>query len=138
MQQHLGKYEKLFCAVALILHLSSGEIGPVKKESAERALEWCKYLAAHARRIYSLSGSAKVGSAQALGRHLKNSGLKDGFTVRDVERKNWSALKTPATINSAIAILEERGWLKGVDDSENKVGRQTTRYFINPAVMRSS
>ena len=90
------------------------------------------------RRIYSLSGSARVGSAQALGRHLKNSGLKDGFTVRDVERKNWSALKTPAAINSAIAILEERGWLKGVDDSENKVGRQTTRYFINPAVMRSS
>ena len=138
MQQHLGKYEKLFCAVALILHLSSGEIGQVKKESAERALEWCKYLAAHARRIYSLSGSARVGSAQALARHLKNSGLKDGFTVRDVERKNWSALKTPAAINSAIAILEERGWLKGVDDSENKVGRQTTRYFINPAVVRSS
>jgi len=136
MQQHLGKYEKLFCAVALILHLSSGEIGPVKKESADRAQAWCNYLAAHARRIYSLTGSSRVTTAQALARHLKNNGIKDGFTIRDVERKNWGALKTPAAINSAIAILEERGWLKSVGDSENKVGRQTTRYFINPAVLR--
>jgi len=27
MQQHFGKFEKLFCSIALILHLAEGSIG---------------------------------------------------------------------------------------------------------------
>ena len=34
MQQHLGKFEKLFCALALILHLAEGRSGPVQADSA--------------------------------------------------------------------------------------------------------
>ena len=83
MQQHFGKYEKLFCAIALILHLSDGSIGPVTARSAWRAAAWCEYLAGHARRIYGLIEADKVTTANRLIRKLAEGKLDDGFTVRD-------------------------------------------------------
>lgn len=60
MQQYFGKFEKLFCSIALILHLAEGAIGPVTATSALRAAAWCEYLTGHAQRIYGLVDAAKV------------------------------------------------------------------------------
>ena len=54
MQQHFGKFEKLYCSIAWILQLTEGAIGPVTATSALRAAAWCEYLSGHARRIYGL------------------------------------------------------------------------------------
>ena len=64
MKQHFGKFEKLFCAIALILHLAEGSIGPVTARCALRAAAWCEYLSAHARRVYGLVEAAKVSTAK--------------------------------------------------------------------------
>jgi len=131
MQQHLGKFEKLFCAVALILHLAEGNLGPVKLDSALRAAAWCEYLQAHARRIYALVEVAKVNTARLVGRRIAEGKLDDEFTARDVVRKGWTGVKTTADAEAALAVLEDYGWLVSVEVNDQP-GRPTTRYFVNP------
>lgn len=131
MRQHLGKFEKLFCAVALILHLAEGRIGPVTVESAMRAAVWCEYLEGHARRIYGLVETAKTTTAKMLARRIADGKLQSGFTARDVVRKNWAGIKSTADAETALAILEEHAWIVGIEDAPEG-GRPTTRYHLNP------
>lgn len=131
MQQHLGKFEKLFCALALILHLAGGSIGPVTGDSALRAAAWCEYLQGHARRIYGLVEVAKVSTAKMLGRRIAEGKLQDGFTARDVMRKQWAGMTTSAQVEGTLLCLEDHGWIQGSETS-NATGRPTTRYYINP------
>jgi hypothetical protein len=134
MRQHLAKFEKLFCAMALILHLAEGRIGPVLADTAKRASAWCIFLEGHARRIYAMVEVAKVSAARTLSRRLLDRKLPDsGFTVRDVVRKGWTGLKTTLQAEAALAVLEEHGWIVGNDTAEN-LGRPTTKYFINPMI----
>lgn len=133
MQQHLGKFEKLFCAVALILHLAEGNIGPVTLDSAVRAAAWCEYLQGHARRIYGMVDAAKINTARTLGRRIAEGKLPDNFTARDVWKKGWGSIKTTADAESALAVLEEYGWLVSYEVTEQP-GRPTSRYAINPKI----
>lgn len=131
MQQHLGKFEKLFCAIALIMHLAEGNIGQVTKSSALRAAAWCEYLDGHARRIYGLVEAAKINTARTLGRRIAEGKLPDHFTARDVVKKGWGAIKTTADAEVALGILEDYGWIVGIETADQP-GRPTTRYAINP------
>lgn len=134
MRQHLAKFERLFCAAALILHLSAGRIGAVGREAAMFALEWCTYLEGHARRVYALVETASIKSAQLLARRIKERKLPmDGFTARDVGRKGWVGIRDASEAEVALAVLQEHGWLL-TDDLPNALGRSTTRYFVNPRV----
>ena len=137
MRQHFGKFEKLFCAIALILHLAAGEIGPVKADSAMRAAAWCEYLAQHARRVYGLVEAAKVSTARMVGRRIAEGKLDDGFTVRDVVRKQWAGVTTSMHAEAALAALEEHGWIVSTD-TDSAIGRPTTRYYINPQTRRAA
>jgi hypothetical protein len=137
MAQHFGKFEKLFCAIALILHLAEGSIGPVTARSALRAAAWCQYLAGHARRIYGLVETAKVSTARLVGRRLAEGKLDEGFTVRDLVRKQWTGITTTLQAETALAILEEHGWVQGME-TDNPTGRPTTRYTINPRVRKAA
>ena len=134
MKQHLGKFEKLFCSVALVLHLAEGNIGPVKVDSALRAGAWCEYLAGHARRIYGMVEGSKVATAKTLLRRIKEGKLKPGFTVRDVLRKCWSGLSTALQAESALLILEDHHYIRA-RESTNVSGRPTTEYAISPALI---
>jgi hypothetical protein len=131
MQQHFGKFEKLFCSIALILHLAEGSIGPVTATSALRAAAWCEYLTGHARRIYGLVEAAKVSTARMVSRRLTESKLIDGFTVRDLVRKQWSGVTTTLQAETALSILEENGHVQS-QDCIITMGRPTVRYYVNP------
>jgi hypothetical protein len=134
MRQHLAKYEKLFCALALILHLSEGVVShEVGLDAALRAAAWCDYLEAHARRVYALVEVGQVNTAKMLGRRLAERKLVDGFTARDVVRKGWAGITSTALAEVALAVLEEHGWVVGVESSE-ATGRPTTRFAINPNI----
>jgi len=115
MQQHFGKFEKLFCSIALILHLAEGSIGPVTATNALRAAAWCEYLAGHARRIYGLVDVAKVATARMVSRRLTEGKLIDGFTVRDLVRKQWYGVTTTLQAETALSILEENGHVQSQD-----------------------
>jgi hypothetical protein len=133
MQQHFGKFEKLFCSIALILHLAEGAIGPVTATSALRAAAWCEYLTGHARRSYGLVEAAKVTTARMVSRRLAEGKLSDGFTVRDLVRKQWSGVITTLQAETALAILEENGHVQS-QDGISTLGRPTIRYYINPQI----
>lgn len=137
MQQHLGKYEKLFCALSLILHLAEGRVGPVQADSAIRAAAWCQYLEGHARRIYGLIEAAKVTTARMVGRRLAEGKLPDGFTARDVVRKGWAGIKTTLQAETALAILEDHRWIESAD-IDDQPGRPTTRYYLNARIRRTT
>jgi hypothetical protein len=133
MQQHFGKFEKLFCAIALILHLANDSTGPVTADSALRAVAWCEYLTGHARRVYGLVEASKVTTARTVSRRIAEGKLDDGFTVRDLVRKQWSGVTTVLQAEAVLGILEESGHVKGIEGL-NTIGRPTTNYFINPLV----
>lgn len=133
MKQHLGKFEKLFCSLALVLHLAEGNIGPVKVGSALRAAAWCELLGGHARRIYSMVEGAKVSTAKMMLRRIQERKLKPAFTVRDVLRKHWAGITTTLQAEAALAILEDHHCVKSYESAE--AGRPTTRYRINPVLL---
>ena len=76
--------------------------------------------------------TARVKTAKALGKHIKQSKLADNITARDVQRKQWSGLKTALQVEAALAVLESFHWVIGFEDSGVERGRPTTRYAINP------
>lgn len=136
MQQHLGKFEKLFCALALIFHISEGSIGPVAVTSTLRAAAWCEYLMGHARRVYGLVEMAKVTAVRRVSQRLAQGKLPDGFTLRDLMRKQWSGVNTMLQAESVLAALEESGHVQAAEDL-NTLGRPTVRYYINPKLKRT-
>jgi len=133
MKQHLGKFEKLFCSLALILHLAEGNIGQVKADSALRAAAWCDYLAGHARRIYAMVEGAKVCTANMLLRRIQDGKLQNGFTLRDVRRKQWSGATDTMKIEAALDMLEAHHCVRGIEIASG--GRPTTTYQVNPALI---
>lgn len=136
MKQHFGKFEKLFCSLALVLHLAEGNIGSVKIDSALRAAAWCEYLAGHARRIYGMVEGAKVATAKMMYRRIKEGKLKPGFTVRDVLRKHWAGVTTALQAEAALMILEDHFYLKAYE-VQDVAHRPTVRYEINPALIEA-
>ena len=138
--QHLTKYDKLFPALALILHLvdcaANGVRGPVTRDAALRAAAWCEFLEAHARRCYGLLADGGLCSAMALADKIRNGKLQDGFTARQVRRNRWRYLTTDDAVTAALEWLEEDGWLRSteVGGTGPGSGRRTYRYTINPAL----
>ncbi len=135
--QHLTKFDKLFPALALILHLiecaDTEQRGAVTKAAALRAAAWCDYLEAHARRCYGLLADDGLRAAQALADKVRNGRLSDGFTARDVRRNQWRYLTTDEAVNAALDWLEDEGWLRGFRDSKGQAsGKSPLRYAINP------
>lgn len=140
--QHLAKYDKLFPAIALILHLvdcaATGRRGPVTAESALRAAAWCEYLEAHARRCYGLLIDDGLRAAQALADKVRRGKLQDGFTARGVRRNQWRYLTSDESVQAALEWLEDEGWLRAevVGGTGPGTGRRTRRYFINPKALK--
>lgn len=140
IEQHLSKYDKLFPALALLLHLiqcaATGERGPVTAQAALRAAAWCEYLEAHARRCYGLLVDDGLRSAQALVAKLEAGKLPDHFTARDVRRNRWRYLASDDAVLAALDWLEDDGWLLGqeIGGEGPGSGRRTVRYVINPKI----
>lgn len=123
IEQHLSKFDKLFPALAIILHLvdcaASGRRGPVTAESALRAAAWCEYLEAHARRCYGLLMDDGLRAAQVLAEKLRQGKLTDKFTARDVRRNQWRSLTTDEAVQAALDWLEDEGWLMSIETGGN-------------------
>ena len=58
--------------------------------------------------------------------------LKDGATVRDVYRRQWSNLRTSRQVEQALAVLSDAGWVRV--ESVATSGRPTEVIHIHPAI----
>ena len=89
-------------------------------------------------KISGLTGSILGGiqhTARMVSRRLAEGKLDDGFTVRDVVRKQWSGVTTAMQAETALAILEENGHVQSLEDIPT-LGRPTVRYYVNPQIKK--
>jgi putative DNA primase/helicase len=138
MATHLSKYRSLMPSLALIFHLvechDHPTLGAVPLRSAEMAAAWCDLLEQHAARVYAAAMEGDPDVAVRLSERLRDS-LPAPFTHRDVFRKQWSGLTTYEDIRRALALLEDRNWIKTVDvPSTERGGRPTELIWIHPKV----
>ncbi|WP_136799693.1 DUF3987 domain-containing protein [Desulfosediminicola ganghwensis] len=141
--EHLTKYRSLMPSLALIFHLldmidSGRTLQPVSEHAAIMAACWCDYLETHARRIYSLALDPAQTSLGALAKKLQQGKLKNGFTIRDIQRKGWTMLSDPILVKEALEMLVSAGWLRPVDIPQYGAGRpKSLAYHINPKIWDS-
>lgn len=141
MSSHLAKYRSLMPSLALLFHVIESVdgvcTGIVSRDCAEAAAAWCDFLEEHARRIYNAESAESARGAQIIADRLDD--LPAPFTERDVHRKGWRDLTKKDDVTNALARLEEKHWIKGVefrDPAGENGGRPTRRYFVNPQVGR--
>lgn len=140
LQEHLGKYDGLFCQIALIWHCVERAAGAshseVSASAALAAAAWCELLEAHARRCYGMLEHVGQEGAYSLSKRIAAGDLESGFTVRDVRRKQWRNLTSTPAVDDAVDVLILREWIRPfpTGGSGPGGGRATVKYAVNPAV----
>ena len=117
LESHLAKYRSLMPKLALIFQLTECTAGGTSVSSvglnaARLAADWCDFLESHARKVYAGVIRSDIHSAHALAKRIKDGKVKDGMTVRDIYRNEWSQLTTKARVYGALEILTDAGWVQ--------------------------
>ncbi len=139
---HLSKYRSLMPSLALLFELADWAAGHGGGESvslphAQQAAAWCDYLESHARRVYSCIVSPAMRATRELAQKIQSKALPRLFTSRDVYRKQWLGLSTPELVESALAILEDMGWVRKLKADSQALGRpRSARFQVNPRLWR--
>jgi len=125
-------------STVLLYHLidvSDGATGgPVSLQATVKAAAFCEYLESHARRIYGLVSDIDQQAAAILAEKILAKKLTDGFTVRDIYRKNWHLLNNKELAQAACDELLELGWLKKEITPSAFAQKEKVEYRINPKV----
>lgn len=135
-QAHLAKYPSLMPKLALVFHLideASGKApGPISAEAANLAVNWCRFLEMHARKVYAAEINHEAAAAHLLAEKVSQGDVQDGQRVRDIYRHQWPGLKTAEQVGAALAVLEAHHWLKVVKTGEEGRGRPAEIIRLNP------
>jgi hypothetical protein len=120
----------------LILHLidgvDAGVGGPVSRAAAAGAAAWCRYLEAHAQRLYATVTDRVRVAATLLASRIARGRLASPFTAREVYRNEWTGLTEPRVVGEALECLRELGWIRPETVIASDGGRPTVRIHINP------
>lgn len=142
MKEHLGKYRSLMPCLSLIFHLvnivQSPKLynGPIKKESVLMAIKWCEVLESHADRVYNGLGRTQKQSAVELSKKISSGIIRDNFSLREIQQKNWHLLNSAEEIKEGIGELIEAGWVIELTIVAQSTGRPPApRYKINPKAL---
>ncbi|MGZ4993370.1 MAG: DUF3987 domain-containing protein [Methylobacter sp.] len=140
MVEHFGKFRSLMPSLALIFHCidiaDNKASGAVSERAALLAVEWCKYLESHARRIYAMAESREQEAAARLAGRIKGGCLPNPFTTKSVYDKGWHGLCQPKAVEAACDVLIDEGWLLRELRAKPATGRPPApEYHINPAVL---
>lgn len=124
LESHLAKYRSLMPSIALIFYaveaLSKGQpLTSLNREAAIQAVAWCTYLESHAHRLYSSAKNPGMEAARALLDRIKKGNIPDGFSSRDIYRKQWSQLNSSELVYQGVKILIDFGWLREESIEQN-------------------
>ena len=103
-----------------------------------RAAAWCEYLESHARRLYSAAERPEVAGARALLCRIRKGDVRHGTTVREVYRRQWSKLTTPAEVDAALTVLTDFGWVRTRAEKTAKRGRESVVVELHPTLREES
>ena len=129
MEAHLAKYRSLVPALALVLHPTEADDGPISYNALERAIAWAEYLEPHARRIYAPAISPDLTAAHAIAARIKSGHLPECFTARDIYRHGWSGLSIRASVVAGLSVLEDFHWIRSIKIETGGAPRYD--YFVN-------
>jgi putative DNA primase/helicase len=132
LESALSKFRKHVPALALTLHLAAGKTGPVDRQSISQALTLADYFRAHARRAYTSGIRPAVKAGKAILVKLRNGGLDSSFTARKVYRMGWEGLSDRETVEAALDMLVEYGWM--LETAVADGGRPSVAYCLRPGV----
>jgi hypothetical protein len=140
LESHLAKYRSLMPSLALIYHLvdvvdGTTPPGPVSVRAAEMSAGMCEYLESHALRIYSGGTSPGMESAREIIRRIQKGDIKDGSTIREIWRPQWSRLTTSEEVQAGLEILQLYEWL--TVKTAKTGGRPTQTVNLNPRIVMS-
>lgn len=140
MCEHFGKFRSLMPSLALIFHcidIADGKArGNISVQAARLAVDWCKYLESHARRIYAMAESPEHEAAVRLADKIKAGVLSSTFTVKDVYKNHWHGLKDKQEVEAACNILIDENWLMMHRKPKPITGRPPLpEYYINPVFL---
>ncbi len=146
MASHLAKYRKLMPSLAGLFEVADRASGEAAIDSqiaislahAKQAAALCDYLEQHAQRVYSCMIAPEMRGARELARHMKTRKLPSPFATRDVYLKGWSGLDNPQNARTALAVLEDAGWVRRTgNETRASAGRPSEAWLINPGVLRA-
>lgn len=141
MVEHFGKFRSLMPSLALIFHcidIADGKAsGNVSAAAARLAVEWCKYLESHARRIYAMAESPEHEAAVSLADKIKAKVLPSPFTSKAVYDKGWHGFKDRHEVEAACNILIDENWLilERKPATGNRGRPPLPEYHINPVFL---
>ncbi len=135
---HISKYRKLVPALALQFYLlkkvdKQNVDEAIDSESLIAAIKWARHLETHARRVYSLALNPQIHSARALAQRIKQGNIIDGARLRDIYRHQWSHLKNRASVDMAVAVLTDCGWVL-VEEIRPATGAPYDVVRLNPSL----
>jgi putative DNA primase/helicase len=143
LKEHWSKYRGLIPSLALIFHVitmvqtGQAKANPVTLDSLNIAIAWHPYLESHARRVYGMGSNLTEKVVEVLAKKLKQGMFDNGFSARDVYRKNLKGIGTDAEFAEiACEELEKLGWLRAKYISPAKGQKAKTVYDINPNIKK--
>ena len=134
LESHLAKYRKLVPSLALVNHLSDGHEGLIGEAALLAALTFAEYLETHARRAYGAEAASETAVANLILTRIRKCDLSDGFTARDIRRKEWSGLTDNDQIKAGLQLLADFDWI--APHTIETPGRPRTAYMVNPRSLR--
>ena len=134
---YLIKSPKNCFAVALIFHCLENinqSIFPdeIAAATALKAITFIETLKTHAQRVFALGENQIFALASSLIGKIKKGDLKQGFTGREVMRKQWSGLKSKDTVQDVLGLLADYGYLREIQTEGE--GRRTIKYFFHSSL----
>jgi hypothetical protein len=103
-------------------------------ESIEWATEMVSYFEQHARKLFSCILYKELVSAHALAQKILEGRVKDGSPKRSVYRPNWAGLNNLLSVDLALAVLEEKNWIRL--ETRHTEGRPSEIVRINPEILK--
>lgn len=138
---HLSKYRSLMPSLALLFHLVESANGTssgdrIGEASLHRAIAWCDFLEAHARKLYDVELDRGKAAARALATKIDQGAIVDGQTVREIYRNHWTGLKTDEIVIDGLAVLESIGWVKC--EGAMTAGRPSQVIRVHPTLRKGA
>jgi hypothetical protein len=134
-ESHLAKYRSLMPSLSLLFWIledpnNVNANSQVSLIATKKAIEWCEFLEKHAVKAYAIGHNAQTFATHRLSQFIEQGEINDGMAVRSIYRKQWAQLGTVQLVDSALANLEELGWLRLVYTTVQ--GGRTRKIELHP------
>jgi len=136
-ESHIAKYRSLMPSLALIFHLmdvvTGHAEGGVSLGASALAADWCDYLKAHARKLYSSELQPNVTAAYRILEKIRLGDIGNGSPIRDIYRNHWSGISTAEQVHGGLEVLARHNWIR-IEQQETG-GRPTDLLYLHPTLL---